>query len=69
VTSPLEIYEGVTFAGSDSLMPPVVVPLPEDVPVRRGDVVRVEMSYRTNTSWEELDCSAAVIGKGAYSAT
>jgi predicted RNA methylase len=62
LTSPLEVYDGITFAGSDSLMPPVVVPLVDDLPVRAGDVVRLEISYRTNTSWEEMRCSAAVVG-------
>ena len=61
LTSPLEVHDGITFAGSDSLMPPVVVPLPGDLPVRRGDTVRLDLAYETNTSWEEFRCTAGVL--------
>ena len=61
LTSPLEVYRHITFGGSDSLMPPVVVPLREDLPVRRGDRVRIEIAYETCTNWEQFGCSAGKI--------
>lgn len=61
LTSPLEVHDGIMFAGSDSLMPPVVVPLPVDLSVRRGDTVRLDLAYDTDTSWEEFRCSAEVL--------
>lgn len=58
LTSPLEVFDGIMFTGSDSLMPPVVVPLPDDLPVAAGDTVEVEVAYETNTGWDEFHCSA-----------
>lgn len=41
----------VVFSGSDSLMPPTVVPLREDVRVRAGDAVRFRATVR---AWSDL---------------
>lgn len=62
LTSPIRIYREVGFEGSDSLMPPVVVPLQEDVRVRRGDRVRLQIRYQTSSSWERFFCSAERLG-------
>jgi hypothetical protein len=39
LTSPLRVLEGIFFRSSDSLLPPVVVPLAHDLTVRGGDAV------------------------------
>lgn len=41
--SVVEFAPGAVFSGTDSLMPPTVVPLAEDVRVKPGDVVRLEV--------------------------
>ncbi len=61
LTSPLQVYEEITFNASDSLMPAVVVPLKEDLPVKRGNTVELEIKYRHNTSWEEISVIARVL--------
>ena len=58
LTSPVELAQGVGFSASDSLMPPVVVPLEQDLTVAPGDTVIVQYRYRTNTAWEQFQCSA-----------
>lgn len=58
LTSPLEVSSGNHFDCSDSLMPPVVIPLPKSVEVRAGDEVRVSVRYQTNTRWEDVHCGA-----------
>lgn len=57
LTSPLEVGPGIRFAQSDSLMPPVIVPLKEDLKVKRGDVVEVRLHYKTHTHWHGFECS------------
>ena len=52
LTSPLVLFDDITFSSSDSLMPPVVVPLKNDINVKKGDKLRVFVDYTTNTSWE-----------------
>jgi predicted RNA methylase len=59
LTSPLQVFGLISFRSSDSLMPPVVVPLPEDLTVRAGEVVNVHLSYRCETSWSRVTCAAA----------
>lgn len=61
LTSPLQVYEDITFDASDSLMPPIVIPLKEDLPVKKGDTVELEIKYKHNTSWEEISVTARVL--------
>jgi len=61
LTSPFTIHEEITCAGTDSVMPPVVVPLREDLKVTAGDRIRVTISYDTATSWEAFACSAELL--------
>jgi predicted RNA methylase len=56
LTSPLTVGDGIAFESSDSLMPPVVVPLPRDVAVTAGAPVTVRVAYATNTSWDRFRC-------------
>ncbi len=58
LTSPLEVVPGIRFSESDSLMPPVVVPLQNDLKVKKGDKVRIRIEYTTNTSWESFRATA-----------
>ncbi|HEX8029302.1 MAG TPA: 50S ribosomal protein L11 methyltransferase [Vicinamibacterales bacterium] len=58
LTSPIEYSDGNHFDWSDSLMPPVVVPLENSVTVRAGDGVTVSIRYQTNTRWEDMRCEA-----------
>ena len=61
LTSPVQVYEDIMFEGSDSLMPPVVVPLREDLTVRAGDRVQIEISYEAGKDWPQFDCSATSV--------
>lgn len=61
LTSPVQVYEDIMFEGSDSLMPPVVVPLREDLSVRAGDRVQIEISYEAGKDWPQFDCSATSV--------
>jgi hypothetical protein len=60
LTSPLDYSDGNYFDYSDSLMPPVIVPLANSVQVRAGDEVRIAIRYQTNTRWEDVHCEARV---------
>lgn len=61
LTSPLEIYGEITFEGSDSLMPPVIVPLTQGISIRKGERVRLNINYEMNTCWANFHCSALKI--------
>jgi hypothetical protein len=61
LTSPLDVHDEIRFEQSDSLMPPVVVPLADDVEVAAGDVVRVDIETDRDGSWETFRCAAAVV--------
>lgn len=65
LTSPLVLHEEVIFESSDSLVPPVVVPLETDVLVSAGDTVRIHICYKTNSTWSEFLCSGHVRGSGS----
>jgi predicted RNA methylase len=62
LTSPLEVYQELTFGASDSLVPPVVAPLETPVTVRAGDCVEVMIEYETCSTWESF--RARVVGRG-----
>jgi predicted RNA methylase len=59
LTSALRVHGDITFDSSDSLMPPVIVPLGQDIRVRVGDTVTVSVRYQVNSSWEQVECEAA----------
>lgn len=61
LTSPLQIHEELTFPGSDTLMPPVVLPLPHDLPVQAGDTVEAEVRYHHLMRWEDVRCAARLV--------
>jgi len=62
LTSPLQISGDISFRSSDSLMPPVVVPLDDDLDVRAGEVVEVQVRYRCETTWSAVRCAARRTG-------
>jgi len=59
LTSPIHYSPGNEFDWSDSLMPPVVVPLVNSVNVKAGDQLTVSVRYDTNTRWEDVRCEIA----------
>jgi len=61
LTSPIQVGDDILFSSSDSLMPPVVFPLPDDLMVQKGDDIEVTVTYKNNTSWEHFSCSAKLI--------
>jgi hypothetical protein len=58
LTSPMQVFGSIQFKSSDSLMPPVVIPLPRDLTVSEGDVVRVSIRYQCESDWSHFHCSA-----------
>lgn len=65
LTSKLELAPGVEFAGSDSLNPPVVVPLRAELRVEAGDWVEVELEFSRGQGWEDFVCVARPTVGGA----
>ncbi len=61
LTSPVQVYQDISFGSSDSLMPPVVVPLEEDITVKKGDSVEITVEYTVHTKWESFRCKAKVV--------
>jgi predicted RNA methylase len=57
LTSPLQVYQDIRFDSSDSLMPPVVIPLEADLAVVAGDVVEVSVQYKHESKWERFRCA------------
>lgn len=60
LTSPLLLQPGIRFTSSDSLMPPVVVPLEKDLQVKAGNCLKVTLQYKAHSSWEQFRCRAEV---------
>ena len=61
LTSPLCIFGDIRFESSDSLMPPVIIPLPDDIEVAAGDSVQVHVTYHCETNWSEVQCESRVV--------
>ena len=61
LTSPLQVLEDIYFRSSDSLMPPVIVPLKRDLEVIAGDVVLVRFRYQCETIWNRVYCEAIAL--------
>lgn len=64
LTSPLQLYKGITFDSSDSLMPPVIVPLREDLSVSIDEIVEVHIRYSHHTNWDKFVCEARLVNVG-----
>lgn len=61
LTSPIQVYQDITFQSSDSLTPPVVVPLEKELSVSKGDTVEISIDYRYRTSWAIFHCTARAV--------
>jgi predicted RNA methylase len=57
-TSIVDLCPGVTFYSTDSLMPPVVLPLDEPVQVQRGGHIDVSLRFRYSTDWKVVTAFA-----------
>jgi len=63
LTSIVQMGPGIVFSGSDSLMPPTVVPLEEDIRVRPGDRVVFQASVQTQSDLGQATFRARVLGR------
>jgi type I protein arginine methyltransferase len=61
LTSPLRLPPHISFNTSDSLMPPVVIPLDRAVSVARGDRVQIRVRYAITSEWERVKGAARII--------
>lgn len=61
LTSPIVVSSGNLFESSDSLMPPVVIPLASPVSVETGERVVVTVRYKTHTAWGEVEARISKI--------
>jgi len=61
LTSPLQVHGKINFNFSDSLMPPIVFPIKQDIQVSKNDVIELSISYKHNTKWEAFNCVARKI--------
>lgn len=55
LTSPILVSQGNRFESSDSLMPPVVIPVVTPVSVSTGERLQVSVKYHTHTAWGEVE--------------
>ncbi|MFQ5629765.1 MAG: hypothetical protein ACE5I1_13455, partial [bacterium] len=65
LTSPIEIHDDIHFLSSDSLMPPVIIPLEEDLKVEEYDLVKIRIQYCCPSDWKQVKCEAWRVN-GAY---
>ncbi len=59
LTSPLNLYGDINFDQSDSLMPPVILPLEKDISVKKGQPMKIKIEYTSNTDWNNFNCTIA----------
>lgn len=65
LTSPLIVYDKINFDSSNSLMPPVIFPLRKDIPVKKDEIVELNIKYKCATAWEDFKCQARVINEAS----
>ena len=63
LTSIVQMGPGIVFSGSDSLMPPTVVPLEEDVLVQPGDRLLFQASAKAQTDLGDATFRARILGR------
>ena len=63
LTSPLDLGGHISFASSDSLMPPVILPLLEDLPVTKGQRVTIKISYGYGADWSNFKIKAILVAQ------
>ena len=60
MNSIVQLAPNITFSGSDSLNPPMVVPI-EPVMVKAGDICRITITYQHFTDWSSLHASIQIV--------
>ncbi len=61
LTNELLLAPGIVFKGSDTLLPPVVIPLTQDLLVRPGDRIQLVLSYKSFDSWDNFQVRAKLV--------
>lgn len=61
LTSPLKVFDNITFDSSDSLMPPVIIPLDKDLKVLRGNKVKLVIEYDFENGWDKFKCEVILM--------
>ena len=61
LTSPLKLFNNITFNSSDSLMPPVIFPLQKDINCISRDKLSLTFKYSFEKGWENFYCQAEKI--------
>ena len=54
LTSPTIVYNEIQFNSSDSMLPPVVVPLERKIKVKMGDIIHLDISYSSFSNWDDF---------------
>jgi predicted RNA methylase len=49
-----ETIEGTTFGATNDTMPNMIVPLPKEIQVKEGDLVRLKLSFTHGGGWESF---------------
>ncbi len=61
LTSPLKVFSDIAFDSSDSLMPPVIIPLKKDIEVKVGNKVKLDIKYNFENGWNNFKCEATLV--------
>ena len=60
LTSPLKVFDGIKFDSSDSLMPPVIIPLNKNLEVAVGNKIKLAIEYNFENGWDKFKCEATL---------
>jgi predicted RNA methylase len=55
----VEVAEGANFTGTDSLMPPTVLRTDNELTVKAGDIIHVDLKFEYGSSLDEVHCTIA----------
>ena len=61
LTSVLKIFKEINYYGSDSLIPPSIVPIKLPLQVKAGDKVFVSIEYQSNAGWKNFQARAQLV--------
>lgn len=59
--SPLRVLDDIDFDSSDSLMPPVIIPLKTDMAISKGDKIKLTIKYNFEIGWDKFDAQAEIV--------
>ncbi len=54
LSSITETVEGVTFGATNDTMPDMVVPIPKEIQVKEGDLIKLKISFTHGKGWESF---------------